>query len=77
MHQVNLLPGAVSEIVVAVADTGVLTLADRYGLMAAILGGLLNEEEEQAINRVLRGVVKGRIKVVDEISNEIPLAHIK
>ncbi|MBD2665344.1 hypothetical protein B6N60_02842 [Richelia sinica FACHB-800] len=77
MHQVNLLPGAVSEIVVAVADTGVLTLADRYGLMAAILGGLLNEEEEQAINRVLRGVVKGRIKVVDEISNEVPLAHIK
>jgi hypothetical protein len=68
MSNIKLLPGAVSEIIAASADTGVLTKADRYGLMAAILDECLEEEEEEALNRLLRRVVRGRIQVVDKIS---------
>jgi hypothetical protein len=63
MLNIQLIPGAVSEIIASTADTGVLTLGDRYGLMAAILDGSLNEDEERTINRLLRAVIKGRIKV--------------
>jgi hypothetical protein len=36
--------------------------------MAAILDEFLEEEEEEALNRLLRRVVRGRIQVVDQIS---------
>jgi len=65
-HQ--LLPGAVSEILVSARETGVLTLADRYGLMAATLDENLTQEDERSINRLLRAVIKGKIKIADEIS---------
>lgn len=68
MPQLKLLPGAISEITAAASKTGVLTLSDRYGLMAATLEESLDEEEIYAINRLLRFVVRGRIKVVDCIS---------
>ena len=68
MTPVNLLPGAVSEILASVTDTGVLTVADRYGLMAATLEESLDEEESQAIDRLLRAVLKGRVKVVTDLS---------
>ncbi|TAF09580.1 MAG: hypothetical protein EAZ77_04960 [Nostocales cyanobacterium] len=70
MPHIQILPGAVSEIIASSADSGVLTLADRYGLMAAILDEFLEEEEEEALNRLLRRVVRGRIQVVDEISSD-------
>ncbi|MBD2568509.1 MULTISPECIES: hypothetical protein [Nostocaceae] len=70
MSNIRLLPGAVSEIIAASADTGVLTKADRYGLMAAILDERLEEEEEEALNRLLRRVIRGRIQVVDKISSD-------
>jgi hypothetical protein len=60
-----LIPGALSELFASVADTGKLTQADRYGLMAALLDESLTEEEEQAMNRLLRATLKGHIKVVD------------
>lgn len=68
MPDIQILPGAVSEILASCADNKVLTLADRYGLMAAILNGFLEEEEEEAINRLLRYVVRGRIQVMEKIS---------
>jgi hypothetical protein len=68
MPYIQNLPGAVAEILASSADNGVLTLADRYGLMAAILDEFLEEEEEEALNRLLRRVVRGRIQVVDKIS---------
>jgi hypothetical protein len=68
MPYIQNLPGAVAEILASSADNGVLTLADRYGLMAAILDEFLEEEEEEALNRLLRRVVRGRIQVVDQIS---------
>ncbi|MBE9116989.1 hypothetical protein IQ249_13870 [Lusitaniella coriacea LEGE 07157] len=61
-HQ--LLPGAISEILVSVGETGTLTLNDRYGLMAALLDDFLTEEEQRAINRILRAVLRGKIEIV-------------
>lgn len=67
--QVNLLPGSIAEILASSSETGVLTLADRYGLMAATLEDELQEEDIRAINRLLRAVMRGKIKVVDQISS--------
>jgi len=66
--QVQLLPGAVSEIFASVTDTGVLTLADRYGLMAAALDESLDREERYAVDRLLRSIHKGRIRTVNCLS---------
>jgi len=63
MSPVKLLPGAVFEILVSTTETGVLTLADRYGLMAAAMEESLDEEETLALNRLIRGVVKGKVKI--------------
>ncbi len=68
MSPVNLLPGAISEILASVAETGVLTLADRYGLMAAALDESLDEEDRSSLNRLLRAVLKGRVRVVEQLS---------
>jgi hypothetical protein len=68
MPLVQLLPGAISEILASVSDTGVLTLGDRYGLMAAALDESLNDDDRGAANRLLRYVVKGRVKFVSEFS---------
>lgn len=68
MLKLQLLPGAMSEILASAAETGVLTVADRYGLMAAIMDEKLNEEDRDSLNRLLRSVQKGRVKVVSDIS---------
>jgi hypothetical protein len=68
MPPIQLLPGAISEILASVRDTGVLTLGDRYGLMAAALDESLNEEDRCATNRLLRSVVKGRVKFINALS---------
>lgn len=65
---VQLLPGALSEMIATVAETGVLTRADRYGLMAAILDESLSDDELAATNRLIRSVLKGRVKVLDLMS---------
>jgi hypothetical protein len=67
---VQLLPGALSEMIATVAETGVLTRADRYGLMAALLDESLSDDELAATNRLLRAVLKGRVKVLDFLSAE-------
>jgi hypothetical protein len=68
MFLVQLLPGAISEMLASVTDTGYLTLADRYGLMAAVLDESLEDEYKLSINRLLRSVLKGRVKIVNELS---------
>jgi hypothetical protein len=68
-YPVALLPGAVSEILVSARITGSITLADRYGLMAAILDESLPEDDVRSINRLLRAIIRGRVKVADEISS--------
>jgi hypothetical protein len=68
MFLVQLIPGAISEMLASVTDTGCLTLADRYGLMAAVLDESLDDEYKLSINRLLRSVLKGRVKIVNELS---------
>ncbi|WP_293347652.1 MULTISPECIES: hypothetical protein [unclassified Microcoleus] len=68
MFLVQLIPGAISEILASVTDTGSLTVADRYGLMAAVLDDSLPEEDIHSINRLLRSVIKGKVKIVNELS---------
>ena len=68
MFLVQLIPGAISEMLASVTDTGSLTLADRYGLMAAVLADSLDEQDRHSVNRLLRSVLKGRVKIVNELS---------
>ncbi|MGL5083622.1 MAG: hypothetical protein ACRC8A_19240 [Microcoleaceae cyanobacterium] len=67
-HQVDLLPGAISELMASVADTHCLTRADRYGLLAAILDESLSEEERRSVDRLLRACSRGRVQVVEDLS---------
>ncbi|TAH31235.1 MAG: hypothetical protein EAZ10_01360 [Oscillatoriales cyanobacterium] len=43
-------------------------VADRYGLLAAIFDETLTEDDKRSIDRLLRSVCRGRIKLVDELS---------
>jgi hypothetical protein len=63
LSHVRLLPCAISEIFHSTTQTGLLSETDRYGLLAA-LDESLNEEERQAINRLLRAVRRGQIQVL-------------
>lgn len=65
---VELLPSAISELFAQATLTGKITLADRYGILAALLKESLSEEEMCCLNRLLYALRKGRIKVVDELS---------
>lgn len=66
--QLCLLQSAISELFVQASCSGNITLADRYGLLAAITQDSLSEEEKHSIDRLLYSLRKGRLKVVDDIS---------
>lgn len=66
---VRLIPGAISDLFAQVTISGKITLADRYGLMAAVLEDSMTEDERSAIDRLLRALSRGRIQVVNEISS--------
>jgi hypothetical protein len=68
MNVVHLLPGAVNEMIASVSDTRCITKADRYGMMAAILDESITEEERGCVDRIIRYIVKGRIKITDDFS---------
>jgi hypothetical protein len=69
MSPLSLLPGALPELFAQVSESGRITVADRYGLLAAILNDdRISPEDKQALNRILRATVKGRIRLVDELS---------
>ncbi|MGL5509715.1 MAG: hypothetical protein ACRC2J_02365 [Microcoleaceae cyanobacterium] len=68
-NQVDLLPFGLSDLFAQVNDTGSLTVADRYGLMAALLEESLSDEEKSCIDRLLRAVCRGKIKVANDISS--------
>ena len=63
MFQVNLLPGAINEIMASVAENCYLTQSDCYGLMAAILDESTTEEERRCVDRLLRFVIRGKVTV--------------
>ena len=68
MVSVYLLPFALAEMFAQISTTGKVTLADRYGMMAAFLESPLGEEEIFVLDRIFHAIRKGQIKVVDEIS---------
>ncbi|MEG4810990.1 hypothetical protein QUA82_24600 [Microcoleus sp. F8-D3] len=68
MSPLNLLPGAINELIATVTDTHCVTKADRYGMMAAILDESITEEERGSLDRLIRSLVKGRIQISDELS---------
>ena len=68
MTSIKLLPTALYELFASASVSGRLTVADRYGLMAALLEDSLLDDELCVINRLLYAVRKGRISVVDDIS---------
>lgn len=63
-----LLPDALAELFADVTTSGRVTLADRYGLMAALLDESLDEEARYSIDRLLRAVYRGRVQIVNELS---------
>lgn len=64
MLDLNLLPGAINELIASVSETHQLTLLDRYGLMAAILDENASEEELRSIDRLIRSFLRGKIQVI-------------
>ncbi|UBF23611.1 hypothetical protein K9N68_17685 [Kovacikia minuta CCNUW1] len=64
----HLLPGAISEMFAQVSHSGIITLSDRYGLMAAVYDESLTEDERQAIDRILRKVCRRQVTVLNEIT---------
>jgi len=64
LNAIQLLPGAITDILVDVAKTNRLTLGDRYGLLAAVLNDDLPDEERRAVNRILWAVRRGQIQVM-------------
>lgn len=65
---INLLPGAIAELFAYSSNSGVITVADRYGLLAALLEEGISEEERSSIDRLLHAVRRGHLKVINEIS---------
>lgn len=68
LPQISLIPGALSDLFAQVSSSGRITLADQYGLMAALLEEELAEHERASIDRLLYALKRGRLKVVREIS---------
>lgn len=68
-----LLPGTLPELFAQVSYSGKITLADRYGLMAALLEESISEEDRELIDRILRAVHRRRLTVVDELSSVFTL----
>ena len=64
-----LLKFAIAELFADASQSGSVSLADRYGLMAAVLeSGQLTEEENCSIDRLLRLAARGKVTIVDELS---------
>lgn len=67
--QLRLLPGAIADLFAQVSSTRKITVADRYGLMAALLEDALTEDERASIDRLLHALSRGRMEVVNELSS--------
>ncbi|NEP01127.1 MAG: hypothetical protein F6K58_21200 [Symploca sp. SIO2E9] len=67
--KVRLIPGAISELFAQVSSSGRITLADRYGLMAALLEDSISQEERDSIDRLLHAFCRGRMHLVDDLSS--------
>jgi len=68
LPQLQLLPGAISEMMATSSDSGYLTIADRYGLLAATLDETLSENERRCVNRLVRSAARGQLYLADILS---------
>lgn len=59
---------SIAELFAQVSSSGCITVADRYGLMAILLQDRISEEEINAIDRLLYGIRRGWVEIVNEIS---------
>ena len=66
MLDIQLIPGAISEMFASVTRTGTLTLGDRYGLLAATFAENLDPEERNQIDRLLYSIRRGLVQVKAE-----------
>ncbi|MGB5961139.1 MAG: hypothetical protein WBG73_10810 [Coleofasciculaceae cyanobacterium] len=66
--QLRLLPGAISDLFAESSNSNQITLADRYGLLAALLEETISEEERASIDRMLYSLHRRKMRVVSEIS---------
>ncbi len=71
MLDVRLLPHAMPELFAQVTATGKITVADRYGLMAALLANPVSAEDCQTIDRLFHAVRRGKIRIVNDLSNTL------
>ncbi len=63
-----LLEFALAELFAQVSQSGNVTLADRYGLMAAVLSDDLTDEERFYVDRLLYAAAKGRLTITEDLS---------
>jgi len=68
MVEIHPLPCAISELFAQVTASGKITLADRYGLLSVLLHEAASEDELDCIDRLLYGLRKGRVQVIQELS---------
>ncbi|MBL1178500.1 hypothetical protein [Pantanalinema sp. GBBB05] len=68
MSPLCLLPTALSELFAQVSTTNVLTLADRYGIQAALLNEAMSDEDRQMVDRLLYALRHRRIQIVNDLS---------
>ena len=67
--QLRLLPGAISDLFAESSNSNQITLADQYGLLAALLEDSITEEERASIDRMLYSLHRSAgCEVVSEIS---------
>ncbi len=69
---VCLIESGLSELFADIQETGQLTLADRYGLLAAVFDENLTEEELRSLCRIYRAIAKKQVQIVDQISTTHP-----
>ncbi|MDX2100116.1 MAG: hypothetical protein SFW36_20260 [Leptolyngbyaceae cyanobacterium bins.59] len=65
---INLLPTAFSELFLSITNTKKITLADRYGMLAALLREEVTLEERQVLDRLLYALRRGQVQLVNELS---------
>lgn len=61
----QLIPGSIAEILASSRETGCITKSDRYGLLAATLDESLDQEDREAVNRLLYAIRRGKIQIID------------
>ena len=68
MFSLCILPTTISELFASISNTGKITEAERYGIMAILRHPGLEDEEVYALNRLLQAISRGRIQVVNQRS---------